>query len=119
MKTKDRINPTVIRPYRRDGQWMFDDPGAGLEAEALIEGMPEIIEHATRHIPDAERGFEAAFAGEPFPGATLVLRREREESGGTWYRDEATGREGWLCPALLMYFAEPPERLFVEVREAA
>jgi hypothetical protein len=26
--------------------------------------------------------------------------------------------EGWLCPALLRYFPEPPRKIYVHAREA-
>ena len=28
-------------------------------------------------------------------------------------------REGWLCPALLRYFSEPPAKLYIQVKAAA
>jgi hypothetical protein len=75
-----------------------------------------MIDQVVRNIPNAEQGFNLVFSSRPFPGATLVLERLREEDGGNWYRWSATGEEGWLCPALLRYYRRAPARLFVEVR---
>ena len=106
---------TVIRPYKVDGVWVFDDPAVGLVREPFVSGIPEMIEAITRDIPDAESGFNLIFSPTPFPGMTAELERVREEYGGNWYRWAATGQEGWLCPALFRYFEEAPERLFVQV----
>ncbi len=51
------------------------------------------------------------FAAARFPGAKMELERLREEAGGWWYRD-GKGREGWLCPALFLYFPQAPDRIF-------
>lgn len=104
----------TISPYRQDGIWMFDDPRVGLAGEPFVAGMPEIIEEATRHIPNAARGFNLIFSTEPFPGADVELVWVRAEMDGNWYRWESRGLEGWLCPALYLYFPEAPRRLFCQ-----
>jgi hypothetical protein len=49
----------------------------------------------------------------------------RRESGGNVYTGcfEIDGKvremEGWLCPALGLYYPEAPARLYVQLREAA
>jgi pimeloyl-ACP methyl ester carboxylesterase len=108
----------VIRPYKWEGVWVFDDPAVGLDKEALVAGMPELIEIATSQagIREPEKGFVALFSKDPFPGAQVCLEWVREEGGGNVYRWPEVGREGWLCPALFRYFDEAPEHLYVEVR---
>jgi hypothetical protein len=105
----------VIRPYRWNGMWVFDDPDVGLVREPFVAGMPEIIADLVRDIPDAGMGFNMLWSDRPFPGARVVLEREREQEGGYWYRWAETGAQGWLCPALLLYFDPAPERLYIEV----
>ena len=34
--------------------------------------------------------------------------------GGNWYRANLPNAEGWLCPALLHYFNEPPTEIYVK-----
>jgi hypothetical protein len=104
----------TIRPYRRDGVWMFDDERVGLVGEPFVCGMPEIIDAVVREIPDAERGFTLIFSANPFPGAAVELEFLREELGGSWYRWTAIGMEGWLCPALFHYFPAAPPRLYCQ-----
>jgi hypothetical protein len=108
----------VIRPYLWEDVWVFDDPAVGLDKEALIAGMPEMIEIATARagIAEPEKGFVALFSKDPFPTAQVCLERVREEAGGNVYRWPEANREGWLCPALFRYFDTAPERLYVEVR---
>ncbi len=97
----------VIKPYLWNGIWVFDDPRVGLVREALIEGMPEIIQAATAQagIANPERGFIALFSHEPFPNA-MEMEWVRESSNGNVYRWQ--GREGWLCPALFKVLQEHP-----------
>jgi hypothetical protein len=106
----------VIRPYKSGGVWAFDDADAGLLREPFVAGIPEIIEAAVRHIPDAEEGFTLIFSASPFPGQQLELEWLREEYGGNWYRWTATGQEGWLCPALFKYFDTAPRRLYAQAQ---
>jgi hypothetical protein len=110
----------VIRPYKWEGVWVFDDPSVGLDKEALVAGMPELIEIATARagIENPEKGFVVLFSQDPFPTAQVCLGWVREEWGGNVYRWPEVGKEGWLCPALFRYFDQAPERLYIEVRAA-
>jgi hypothetical protein len=103
----------TIRPYRLHGTWVFDDPGAGLEREPFVAGIPEMIDLLVRDIADAERGFKLLFSAGPFPGSQASMEWVREESGGNWYRWGEPDLEGWLCPALFKYFESAPRRLYV------
>src|SRR5262249_56578330 len=106
----------VIRPYRWNGLWVFDDADVGLTREPFVAGVPEMIERATGELPGAAEEFLAVFSAGRFPGAQVVLERVREEGGGTVYRWPETGQQGWLCPALFRYFDRAPERLYIEIR---
>ena len=62
-----------------------------------------MIDTMVANIPNAEKGFRLLFASAPFPGYQVELKKIREEYEGVWYRWDDNG-EGWLCPALLLYF---------------
>ncbi|HEX8340018.1 MAG TPA: DUF6717 family protein [Tepidisphaeraceae bacterium] len=113
----------VICPYWSSGTWVFDDPAAGLVREPFVSGIPGMIDRlvADAGIADARAGFRLLFSAAPFPGHHGRFTRLRTEHGGTWYRDTATGSEGWLCPALFKYFDAAPETLHAraEALEAA
>lgn len=101
----------VIAPYKHHGMWVFDDPRVGLVQEPFVAGADTMIDRVVADIPDAERGFTMIFSTTPFPG-----QYRREESGGNVYYAEKLKLEGWLCPALLRYFPEAPEQLYVQVK---
>jgi hypothetical protein len=102
----------VIFPYKRNGIWAFDDPSVGLVQEPFVLGIPEIIEAFVKSIPDAENGFALIFSTDPFPHHQAKLVWVREDADGNWYREENTGLEGWLCPALYLYFQNAPRTLY-------
>lgn len=101
----------LIQPYRHAGTWVFDDPDKDLDKEPFVQGIPEMIDHLGREIPDAASGFRLLFSADPFPGFQLRAVFVREEMGGAWYRVEELDAEGWLCPALFRYFDRTPRRL--------
>ena len=109
----------VIQPYWHLDMWVFDDPRVGLSAEPFVGGAGTMIDQITSHIPDAKRGFITVFSGRPFPGHQHRLQWRREEGTGNVYHSEELGAEGWLCPALLRYFAERPSDIYVQVKPKA
>jgi hypothetical protein len=105
----------VIAPYRTLGMWVFDDPRVGLVQEPFVSGADTMIDRAVAHIPDAAGGFVMVFAAVPFPGHQFRLEWRRAEGGGNWYVSPELGLEGWLCPALMRYFDQPPAAIYVQV----
>lgn len=109
----------VIAPYRYDGMWVFDDPAVGLSREPFIAGIDKMIDKLVADIPDADHGWRAIFSASPFPGHEVKLEWRREESGGNWYYSDKYQMEGWLCPALLKYFAQAPREIYVRAEPKA
>ncbi len=109
----------VIKPYRWEGMWVFDDERVGLVKEPFVGGTDTLIDTAIEQkgIQGAERGFLLVFSAGPFPDADFELEWIREEMGGDVYAWREAGSEGWLCPALLKYFDEAPVKLYVQLRE--
>jgi len=114
-KIRDVNSLLVIAPYKYEGMWVFDDPAVGLAREPFIAGIDTMIDKAVAAIPNAEKGFRAVFSAAPFPGSQFKLEWRREESGGNWYYSPEFNMEGWLCPALLKYFATAPRDIYVKV----
>lgn len=105
----------VIAPYFYIGTWVFDDEQVGLVREPFVSGMPEMIDHLVRDIPNAQQGFRMTFSPQPFPDHTHSLKWLREDGGGNWYRLQGeTNLEGWLCPALFRYLETAPGFLYVK-----
>lgn len=109
----------TLYPYLLDGHcWVFDDERTGLKEEAFVLGMTEMISRVVeaKGIPQAVHGFAMSFSDRPFDGHDAELHWLRPDpAGGNWYAGEVVGErmEGWLCPALLLYFQDPPPRIFV------
>lgn len=109
----------TLYPYLLYGTcWVFDDERTGLKEEAFVMGMTEMISRVVeaKGIRDAGQGFVMSFSDEPFDGHDVELHWLRPDaSGGNWYEGTVVGErmEGWLCPALFLYFEQAPRRIFV------
>jgi Family of unknown function (DUF6717) len=109
----------VIAPYKHLGMWVFDDPRVGLVQEPFVSGADTMIDRAVKDIPDADKGFTLVFSATSFPGCQISLQWRRADGSGNWYYSPELDMEGWLCPALLRYFAEPPQAIYAQVRKLA
>jgi hypothetical protein len=122
----------TLTPYLlNETVWVFDDERTGLKEEAFVLGMSEMISRliSQKQIPHASRGFSLNFSGEPFDGFDAVLKWKRSDGfeilpdehgnrspiAGNWYQGCVDGleMEGWLCPALGLYFRTAPETIYV------
>jgi hypothetical protein len=109
----------VLRPYRHQGSWVFDDESVGLSREPFVLGVDEMIDRLVAAVPNAGGGFRLLFSPRPFPGYAARLEWRREELGGNWYFSPTYGIEGWLCPALFKYFDAAPAELFARAEALA
>jgi hypothetical protein len=126
------MTPLTIYPYLLGNTWVFDDSRTGLKQEAFVLGMSEMIFRLVeaKDIPQAAKGLTLQFGSDPFDGADAELTWLRSGdpevlSGkdgsasqvfGNWYKGDVAGEEmeGWLCPALGLYFQAAPARIFVK-----
>jgi hypothetical protein len=106
----------MIHPYSHEGMWVFDDAAVGLVQEPFVSGADLIIDRLAEQVPDASNGFILIFSELPFPGHQVSLEWLHEECGGNVYRCNELDMVGWLCPALLQYFNEPPKQIHAEAR---
>ena len=104
----------VIKPYKWEGMWVFDDPRVGLDKEPFVSGADDMIDVLVADIPKAEAGFCLLFSAASFPSHQLVVEWRPEEHGGNWYYAPGYEMEGWLCPALMKYFDHVPARIFIK-----
>ncbi len=104
--------------------WVFDDDRVGLEKEPFVGGADTMIDTAIaiNGIKNADEGFLLVFSSHPFPDAHFCVGWVREEMGGNVHvgefevDGESKQIEGWLCPALNLYYPDAPEQLHVQVR---
>jgi len=104
----------TIKPYWYNGTWVFDDERVNLYKEPFVAGIPEMISHIIKDIPNAKSGFRLLFSAQPFPGYQMKLTWRRKEKGGNWYLSEELRKEGWLCPALFKYYKKAPKELYAK-----
>ena len=104
----------TLKPYWYNGTWVFDDARVNLTKEAFVAGIPEMINHMTKDIPNAREGFRLLFSANEFPGYQLKIEWVREGNGGNWYYSDKLKLEGWLCPALFKYFKDAPKRIYAK-----
>lgn len=101
-----------ILAYRTAGGWSFDDASVYLVAEPFVAGIPAMIDALAEQVGATDR-IVLTFAPTDFPGSMLRLDRTTEEFGGNWYRWADREMVGWLCPALLHYFATAPDVIYI------
>src|SRR5207244_2807457 len=126
------MSTLTLYPYRLGQCWVFDDPRTGLKEEAFVLGssamMTRLVE--AKAIPNAEKGFTLHFSDEPFEGYDAELTWLRSDDSqvvpgkdgsaaqifGNWYGGMIAGEkmDGWLCPALGLFFRAAPARIFVK-----
>jgi hypothetical protein len=107
----------VINPYWNNSAWVFDDAEVGLFREPFVAGIDKMIDLLIAGIPNAHRGFKMLFSANPFPDYDVKLEWRREDCGGNWYHSALFNMEGWLCPALFLYFKQAPKLIYVQALE--
>lgn len=110
----------TIVAYRTPTGWAFDDASRGLKAEPFVYGADTLIDETLAYQQQStSTKCRLTFGVRSFPHATICLQKEEaetlEERAGTWYREVATRRRAWLCPALTLYIDPPPPTLYVHV----
>lgn len=79
-----------------------------------MAGITEMIDRLVAGIPNADHGFRLHFSAFPFEGHQTLLNWVRADPvEGHWYRLDRGDDEGWLCPAMFCFFAEPPAKIYV------
>jgi len=118
-QTRPPAEVLTLHPYRKphERSWAFDDQRTGLWREPFVLGITEMIDRVVevKGIANANRGITLTFAHTPFDGHDVKLLLQRPEGGGNWYAGDVLGEqmEGWLCPALFLYFRRAPRELYV------
>ena len=108
----------VIAPYKYLGMWVFDDPKVGLVQEPFVGGADTLIDRMVDAIPNPESGFAMVFSAKSFPGHQYRFEWRGPEGSGNLYHSPDFNMDGWLCPALLRYFENPPMELYVQIKSA-
>lgn len=110
----------VIKPYKQNGIWMFDDAAKGLLGEAFVAGADNFIEQLADTVGrvKSRSGFNLVFSEHPFPEHQLQLEHDGpgEMKCGDYYIHKPTKQRVWLCPALLLYFKKAPAHIYAQAK---
>jgi NAD-dependent deacetylase len=118
--TKDKVKEDpvtfMIEIYKWEGFWVFDDARVGLVKEGLINGTNLIIDELVKGC-GKQKSYNLIFSNVPMFGYIELtwLKMENSTEGGHWYHSEDLNLDGWLCPALYLYFKEVPEKLYINI----
>ena len=115
----------AVKLYKLNNiQWVFDDPGKNIYAEAFVAGadtLVDIILGEQKLDPNGE--LVLLFSDMPFPAPSgemykLTLENHKNESlgpnEGTFY--DYLDHPLWLCPTLSDYYDKPPRAIYVHIK---
>jgi hypothetical protein len=129
----DKIGVNVIKPYRKDGRWVFDKDGhiydmapAGITDAVLspmILGGDRLITAAAqaKGICNPENGFQLLFSENYFPGCDAKFTLQEDRFDGWVYSIEsenfqvAQGQQAWVCSYMKLYYAQAPKVLYLKM----
>ena len=111
----------IITPYKKYGTWVFDDSSVGLVREPFVAGADVAIDKIVEHLGIKTDKIVMTFSKDDFPGSHVRLDYlvKDIEKEGDYYNivDDNFNLELWLCPALLKYFDETPEEIYIKIEE--
>lgn len=109
----------IINARRKNGVWVFDDEKTGLVEEPFVGDVnKEIDEMCLKAGFSFNEEIPLLFSHQFIPGARKY-KLIRVEGLGQYYEAEnpETDEERtlWLCPAMRLYFPEPPVEFYAKV----
>jgi hypothetical protein len=118
-KFTSRNQPFSIEVHEENGTWLIKD--RDLPNVPFAEGMPNMIELASRYICNAPQGFTLRISSADFFGASIVLSLEKEVGEWAEYHWNVWGVAGeqvlsgrMLRPLLERKFKSIPQKIYVQ-----
>ena len=106
----------IIKPYRWNGAWVFDDADVGLNREPLVAGADVIMDIMEKKYGTS---FLVMFSKNRIPGYTLALKKVKgdktDKGNGVVYFSIRLMKFAWLCPALFKYFDKSPSKMYIKI----
>ena len=115
----------TLHAYRKHNSWMFDDEGRDIQQEPFVAGADVVFDYMSGFVSDDTKDTcDIVFASTPFPDHDVHVKLNRPDGyDGHYYNVEkfkqypqGVGFEFWLCPALLAFFDEAPDNIYVKVQ---
>lgn len=122
----------TIEPYWQHNAWVFDDKRVGLLAEPLVGNINMMVDRMLiektkgAHSPESRAhalkihretpNFRLTFTDTaPADNNALKLNLLRTDASGSDYYCSKYNLEGWLCPALFLYYPKAPKSIYATV----
>mgnify|MGYP001328923372 CR=1 FL=1 len=120
----------AVKIYKLNNlEWVFDDPGRNIYAEAFRAGADTMIDKILEHEhldPEGDLVFQfSTGTWEPYEDIIYKLYRDDDknkqlkEGQGAFYEHpnfvDYTKYSLWLSPRLLDYYDEPPGAIYVRI----
>jgi len=102
----------IIRPYKNENGWFFNDYNLGIFDEGLTCGTPEVIRRLCS-IAKLNDSYAIAFS-DRMVGKHYLNYVNPERDGSQYYWSEQD-MFCWFCPTLLRYFKKPPEIIWFDI----
>jgi hypothetical protein len=105
----------LLKIYKKNGVWMFDDFSKSVLEEPFICGSSEIIDCILKEkgiFNGSHRGVEMYFSDQR-ESQDIVELKKIEDLPDNWAKYEYKGIEGLLCPVTIEYLGRHPESIFV------
>lgn len=128
-KTQKRNNSIyTLDAYRHGGMWVFDDDAVNLVKEPFVAGADVVFDHmAGRHLDGTKDKVSVAFSTTPIPSYDVEAKiTGADGNDGHFYKvtefvgdDDMVGFPFWLCPALLLYYKDAPENIYIKITDNA
>lgn len=134
MNDYEKIGCNVIKPYQINDRWVFrygnrsyDLAPAGIMdfvLSPLAIGIDKLLLTGCRlkKIQEPEKGFNCIFSVKEFPLVDVKLQFEEIKANGWIYsvhevnlQGVMKGQKAWICSYLQLYFAKPPETIFIKL----
>jgi len=109
----------TLHLYREGDRWFFDDPKKNIEHEEFVGGVPDFLYHIAQRNTIKKCDISIS-TKEMIAGIKLICSEKVDPLGGTYYTQEGTDREIWLCPVFWDYFRPPvaPKTLWILMWDA-
>jgi hypothetical protein len=103
----------TIFPYKKGGQWMYDDESVDVYEEPFVAGADDLLDL----LSNGKDECTVIFSSSPFPGHQYKFgKMVKEGDSGTFYYSEEHKMEFWLCSVLNLYYPTSPNELYVKIK---
>ena len=106
----------VLKIRKENSNWIFDDFDLGISKEPFVEGSSEAIDFVSRELKlDLTSSKLLIVSTEKFEKSfeTKLLHFNKQTNWSTYFFSGFGIHK--LCPVLLIYFKEPPKKIYFTV----